>query len=206
MKTHDLVLFGLFAGALGCGGSSTARVNLFDAPPQGVVAVSIYVKSVDAHMAGDAAGDSAAPEDASIDSDGKWETLNVGKSIDLVQHQGESAALVLGELSLPQGKITQIRLVVDPDQANTATFADGRVCALDTSRVERKGIKVNHVFKAVAASSGDTNEVFLDFDLAQSMQAAGDCFVLRPVLKLTRVKNKGKEVDTLPSAAKGPRG
>src|SRR4051812_13458455 len=104
-----------------CGGA-TADLYLFDAPPAGVTSVRLTVASMDVHVDDtgkkDKADDAA---DGSIDDDKKWQSLTVGKVIDLVEHQGEDAADDLGELDLPDGKITQIRLKLDLDAPQVAT-------------------------------------------------------------------------------------
>ncbi len=203
MKLTNLVGLAGVALAIGCGGSNTATLYLYDAAPAGVTAVNVYVKSMDVHVeTGDTAAsttDSADPNDTSIDNDGKWESLPVDKSIDLLQHQGQTAADVLGQVTLPDGKVTQLRLVIDPAQPNTATFADGSTCALDTTLVARTGIKINHVFKAFQTTDGHA-DVFVHFDLDHSLVAEGTCFSLRPVLKLEAggVQRHGKPVDLTP--------
>jgi hypothetical protein len=178
-----------FMSSLCACGQAQATLSLMDAPPSGVTAVSIFVASMDVHVNdGGTGGDSGSnPNDATIDDDDKWHSLSVNKSIDLVQHQGESAAAMLGQLELPAGKITQLRLVIDTTKANTATY-NGSSCALDTTKVETRGIKINHVFKALSASKGDKVDITVDFDLADSLSPKGDCFELSPRLKLHKVK------------------
>lgn len=182
-----LALFGLAA----CGGSPTIELNLMDAPPEGVTAVKLFVASMDVHVAGDGAKD-ADPADDSIDDDGKWTSLSVGREIDLVQHQGESAADVLGQLELPEGKITQIRLHLDETRPNVATY-QGVDCDLDLSRINAKGIKISHPFKAIQASGDDAIEAWVDVELDRSLKPSGSCFQLEPVVKLHRVKVDGKD-------------
>lgn len=180
----------ILAGALvltGCGGGSTAELRLMDAPPEGVTAVKITVDSMQVHVAGD---------DEEEDGEAGWETLAVGKTIDLVQHQGESAAEVLGQLELPEGKITQIRLVIDTSAPgnNTATL-NGTDCELDVSKVDVKGVKIIHPFKAFPSEAGGEIEVLVDFRLDESLKPAGSCFVLEPRLHLDKVKVDGETVE-----------
>jgi hypothetical protein len=134
----------------------------------------------------------ADPNDSSIDSDDKWQTLPVDKQIDLVAHQGETAADVLGQLDLPEGKITQIRLVIDLTKPNVATF-NGADCNLDMAKIEAKGIKINHAFKALDPDGGEA-QVWVDFELDKAMTPKGDCFQLEPKLKLHKVKVDGSDV------------
>lgn len=162
-----------------------------DAPPAGVTAVKIWVAAMQVHVDTKEKAMSADPNDASIDDDGKWHSLTVNRSIDLVQHQGETAADVLGQLELPEGKVTQVRLVIDTAKPNVATRG-GVDCDLDTSRVAEKGIKLNHVFKAFSTKLGAKQEILVDFDLGTSMIESGACYVLAPKLELRKVKTDGK--------------
>lgn len=176
-----------------CGSSSTMELKLMDAPPEGVTAVNIYVASMQVHLVDTRKDTSADPNDASIDDDDKWQSLTVNKSIDLVQHQGETAADVLGQLDLPEGKITQIRLVIDTTKPNTAVF-NGTPCDLDLTKVAAKGIKIDHPFKAFDSKDGSKFEVWIDFRLDESLKAKGSCFQLEPKLKLHKVKADGGEL------------
>lgn len=205
MRTSHLMTLCLSAGLAACGGSSTLDLKLFDAPPAGVTAVNIYIASMQVHVDDDATDAADAnkttaqkagsrdPNDATIDDDSKWVSLTVNKSIDLVAHQGETAAELLGQLTLPEGKITQLRLVVDTTQPNTATL-NGVACDLDMSRVAKKGIKINHVFKAFKSTAKSHGEVFVDFDLSNALQAQGNCFLLEPHLRLHKVRLQGADV------------
>ena len=194
MRTKLLVLI---CGALmaGCGGgSSSAQLKLMDAPPSGVTAVNITVASMQVHVDDKNSTKGGDPADGSIDDDAKWVSLPVNKRIDLVQHQGETAAEVLGQLDLPEGKITQIRLLIDTSKPenNTATVA-GKACNLDVAKVAKKGIKINHAFKALESKSGAKHEVFVDFELDKSLKSKDSCYELEPKLKLAHVKTDGKD-------------
>lgn len=174
-------------------GESSAEFRLMDAPPPGVTSVKIHVLAIHAHVDDKSAKD-ADPTDAKIDDSAKWVVLGVGRTIDLVAHQGESAADVLGKLNLPDGKITQIRLVVDTIKAGTATF-NGKDCALDMTKVAKKGIKINHVFKAFETGVEKHHIVWVDFELDNSMKDdKKGCFELEPKLKLHKVKRDGVDV------------
>lgn len=192
-----LALAALAALAAACGSSgATAEFKLQDAPPPGVTSVKVTVLAAQAHVVDLSKAKDADPADASIDDDASWVTLNVNRTIDLVAHQGETAAESLGSLDLPAGKITQLRLKLDTSAAdrNTLTSAAG-TCNLDVSKVEVKGIKINHVFKAFESKAGAKGEVYLDFDLSESLKEdkAGGCYRLEPHLKLHKVKTDGKD-------------
>jgi hypothetical protein len=174
------------------GGENTATLHLMDAPPEGVTAVKLTVAAMQLHVVPgkDGPSSSSAADDDSIDDhEDAWRSLTVGRQIDLVQHQGETAADVLGELGLPEGKITQIRLVLDTSEPanNVATFR-GADCTLDVAKVAKKGIKIPHAFKAFQARADGRTSVWVDFELDKSLKSSGDCFELEPKLKLHKVK------------------
>lgn len=188
--THTLPL-ALSLALTACGSEgSTAELNLMDAPPEGVTSVRLTVAAMQVHVVPTAeAPDSADPADASIDDDDKWVSLSVDRQIDLVLHQGETAADKLGELPLPEGKITQIRLILDtstPDK-NVATLR-GNDCNLDVTKVAKKGIKIPHAFKAFESQAGKRHHVWVDFELDKSLKEKGSCLELEPKLKLHKVK------------------
>ncbi len=177
---------------MGCGESVTAEFLLMDGPPDNVKAVKIFVTSVAAHVVDkDQEKDkviSDDPADTTIDQDDKWQTLDVGKEIDLVQFQGESAAAALGQLELPAGKITQARLRLDPQKPNVVVKSDDTTCNLDLTQIPPTGMKINHVFKVFQFKDGNEVQLLMELDLSEAMKAKGDCYELLPVLKLTKVK------------------
>jgi hypothetical protein len=139
----------------------------------------------------------APPEEVDDDGEGSWVTLDVDRTIDLVQHQGETAADILGQLQLPAGKITQLRLVLDTSvpENNVATL-NGVDCNLDTKRVSKQGVKLNHVFKAFESKAHGTVHLWVDFDLEKSLKANKDgCFDLEPQLRLAHAKMDDQDVD-----------
>lgn len=182
----------LVAAALSACGGATAELRLMDAPPEGVTAVKIHVASMQVHVDDKDKAKDADPADTSIDADGKWQTLAVDKQIDLVAHQGEDAAAVLGQLDLPEGKITQIRLVLDTSKPNVATY-DGADCSLDLSKIAPSGIKISHVFKALDPAGGEA-QIWVDLELDKALTKKGDCFQLESKLKLHKVKVDGSDV------------
>lgn len=192
MKTQELLSLVLGFGLVGCGAAgSTADLALMDAPPAGVTAVVIQVAAMQVHVEDN---DDAMDSDSGtgIDDDSKWESLSVNRSIDLVQHQGETAAELLGQLPLPPGKITQIRLVIDTAGENYAVKG-GQRCSLDTTKVAKKGIKIEHPFKAWKSVKDTKHFILVDVDLERSLNAKGDCFELDPKIELKKVKIDDKD-------------
>jgi hypothetical protein len=197
-------LTALAVSACGSAGS-TATLKLMDKPTDDVSKVEITVASMQVHVVKpDDAKTQADPADASVDdatvaTDGAtygWQSLAVNKKIDLLAHVGEGAAATLGDLPLPEGKITQIRLVLDTTAGNNvATKKDGSTCNLDTEKVAKKGIKINHVFKAFQSKENAKHEVVVDFDVDESLKEDKDtgCWKLEPKLKLVKVKTDGAD-------------
>lgn len=202
LRFHHYVFGFACLGLSACNGS-TAIIKLMDAPFAGVTAVNIFIATVDVHMAGVSQesnenedkqkNKNKDPDNTDAENNG-WQTLEVNKTINLMEHQGEDAAILLGELSLPSGKITQIRLNLDLDEPQTV-IKDNVDCAMDTSQVPTTGIKIIHPFKAFDSKNKIENEILLDFDLAESLTESGTCFKLKPVLHLVKVKANGKNVD-----------
>lgn len=193
MKNQELLSLVLGFGLVGCGAAgSTADLALMDAPPAGVTAVVIQVAAMQVHVDDDNDDNSGSNSGPSIDDDDRWESLSVNRSIDLVQHQGETAAELLGQLPLPPGKITQIRLVIDTAGENYAVKG-GQRCSLDTSKVAKKGIKIEHPFKAWKSVKDTKHFILVDVDLERSLNAKGDCFELDPKIELKKVKIDDKD-------------
>ena len=145
------------------------------------VAHAVAVASIQVHVDDKTKTTSDDAADTKKDGDGKWKTLLVNKPVDLVLAQTETAAVKLGELPLPDGKITQIRLMLDSTQKNTAKVGD-KTCDLDLSKV-KDGLKINHPFKALDVGTGKKHQVWVDFKLDEAMAPTKDCYALKPVLR-----------------------
>jgi hypothetical protein len=175
-------------GLVGCGGKGTLSLRLTDAPPdtENMSAVMVTISKMEVHLAG---GDGDGPEDKGKDGSG-WHLLDrPAQSYDLLQLQNDVTA-ALGEMELPEGKITQIRMHLDPAAINEVRLVRGAVCALDLSNVERTGVKINHPFKAFPIEAGETTVAVVDFDVKESVSKEGDCvYRLNPVIKLKSVKH-----------------
>jgi hypothetical protein len=183
-------LITLVAGA--CSSTGTVALSLTDAPPDmaAMSAVTVTLSRVEAHFAG--------VDDGDKEEDGGWRSLDTARSFDLLRLQhGVSEAL--GELELPEGKITQIRLFIDESGPNAVTLASGQVCALDLRAVDKTGVKISHPFKALAVEPGRRLEVVIDFDVKESVEQDAPCaFRLAPVIKIKSVKDT---TDLTPSVA-----
>jgi hypothetical protein len=183
------LLASLLAG--GCGGGTLA-LRITDAPPdtENMSSVVVTLAKIEAHLAGqgghDHDGGMKAKDD---DGHGGWHTLiPVQRSYDLLKLQNDVTE-ALGELELPEGKITQIRLFIDPAGPNVITLKSGQACPLDLHAVDHGGVKINHPFKALSIQDGRRVEAVIDFDLKESVERDGHClYRLKPVIKLKSVK------------------
>lgn len=206
-------LFGLaaVAFALGaCNSSHKVTLELTDAPPDTSTIEHVYVtlNHVEVHVAGadddgaDAGAESAKSKDDTETSDGGendtsdgedgaggWRTVTPkAGTFDLVALQNDVRA-ALGELDLPSGKITQIRLFIDGAGKNEVVLTSGETCPLDLSNVPSTGIKINHPFKALDVEDSSKLNLVVDFDLNESLDQGGTCsFTLKPVIKLKHVE------------------
>jgi hypothetical protein len=188
---------GLVALAVGaCSGNGTLSLRLTDAPPDLTTlgTVTITLARVEAHFAGGEHDDeiatdagTKADDESGKDKDSGWQSvLSTPRSFDLLKLQND-VTTTLGELSLPPGKITQLRLFIDPHGPNDITLKSGQMCSLDLREVDQTGVKIVHPFKI---TSGKTTDVVLDFDVKESVQMDGPCvFRLSPVIKVKSVKD-----------------
>jgi hypothetical protein len=180
-------------------GNTTVTLELTDAPPDmtKIEHVFITLERVEVHVAGnddDDDNDNDNDNDAKKNSVGDddragWRTVPAPDStFDLVALQNDVRAS-LGELELPSGKITQIRLFMALDGRNEVVLVSGDTCALDLEQVPTTGIKINHPFKAIDVEDSSKINLVVDFDLAESVDQIGACeFRLKPVIKLKHVE------------------
>jgi hypothetical protein len=173
----------------GCSGSSTLVLQLTDAPPDlaAMSAALVTLDDIDVHLAG--SGSNQTKRDEPDEDEGGWVTLaREPQTYDLLKLQNDVVA-AMGEFALPEGKITQIRLHLDPAGKNEIQLKDGQVCPLDMRNVPAEGVKINHPFKALDLEDGHRTSVVVDFDLKESVSQEATCtFRLNPVIKLKSSK------------------
>jgi hypothetical protein len=206
-------LFGLAAAALAlaaCGSNTRVALELTDAPPDTTTIEHAFVtlSRVEVHVAGDddeAKGGTESAKNGNNDEasvaaggqgdadgtaeDGGWRTVTpAAGTFDLMALRNDVVA-TLGELDLPSGKITQIRLFIDAAGRNEVVLASGQTCPLDLSSVPPTGVKINHPFKALDVQESPKLRIVVDFDLDESLAQSGACsFALKPVIKIKRVE------------------
>jgi hypothetical protein len=197
-----------------CGSSTggTVALELTDAPPDLTTLdkVEVTIGAVEVHVAGGkldnsrssghADGKVDGKDDVSghsnVDGGGTWITVTEhAGTFDLLALQNDVTA-PLGNFVLPDGKITQIRLFIDPAGRNAAVLKAGDECLLDITKVSKDGIKINHAFKAIDAPSDGQVRVVVDFDVKESVDQKAECsFSLNPVIKIKKVETKAEKDD-----------
>ncbi len=179
----SLTLFGASFALAGCGnGGAVLALELTDAPPDlaTLERVTVTLSAVEVHVVGKD-GDASKIEEKS------WRRItSTPGTFDLLSLQNDVTA-PLGEIEV-DGKITQIRLFIDPNGKNEVVLKTGETCKLDVASVDSTGIKINHPFKAIDAVDGQTTKVVVDFDVKESVDQTGGCaFTLKPVIKIKRI-------------------
>lgn len=177
-----VLLSSLFVAACGGGGGSssgsgTLGVSLTDAPACGFDAVNVTVSKVRVHQS------STANE-----NDVGWSeiTLNPARKINLL-NLTNGALENLGQVPLPAGHYTQLRLVLVANSGNTAANSvvlSGTTAeiAIDTPSAVQSGIKLINEFDV---ASGQRVDLVLDFDACKSIVTRGNgTYALKPVIQV----------------------
>lgn len=146
--------------------NSNAKVQLVltDAPAA-YDAVNIEIKSIQINTGGDA--------------DSNWVTYPVTPAIyDLLQLRNGGYVTMGDPVTLPAGKIEQIRLILG---TNNSVIVDGQSYALTTPSAQQSGLKIN--FHKELSSDG-VYKIWLDFDAGRSIVKTGNGkYILKPVIK-----------------------
>ncbi|HJU84622.1 MAG TPA: DUF4382 domain-containing protein, partial [Holophagaceae bacterium] len=175
MKPARLLLTPLIAASalglfLGCGssgsggGSGSMNVHLVDGPINGYTAINLNIQKLE------------------INGPDGWVTLSTpNKTVNLLSLTGGVSETLAAGVSLPVGHYGQMRLVLG--SGNTVTLSDGSTVDLTTPSGMQSGIKLVVSFDVQA---GTTEDVFIDFDAAHSIQVvqtgASNKYILRPTL------------------------
>jgi len=175
-------------GGGGGGGGSTPQpgtlgVSLTDAPACGYDQVNVTVAKVRVHQS------SSADESAA-----GWQeiTLNPARKINLLGLQN-GVLENLGQVPLPAGHYTQIRLVLVANgsgaPANSVVPTGGSETPLDTPSAVQTGIKLINQFDVPA---GGRVDLVLDFDACKSVVARGNgSYGLKPVVRVVPTQLNG---------------
>jgi len=177
------VLVAGLAGLAACGGgggggtgSGSLRLALTDAPSCGYDAVYVTVERVRVHQSSGA-----------TDADGGWSeiVLNPARRVDLLGLTN-GVLMELGQMPLPAGKYTQMRLVLadtgnGQSLANAVVPTGGAEVTLKTPSGQQTGIKTNINIDIAENKMAD---FVLDFDACKSVVRAGNSgqYLLKPVV------------------------
>jgi hypothetical protein len=188
-----LLLLGVLAVLAGCGsnrntstrpGFGSVHVLMTDAPAD-YDQVNVVVREVRVHQAG--TGDGSG--------DDGWIVIPITETtFDLLQlRNGVETTLGISE-NVPVGHYDQIRLVLG---SGSNVVVGGVTHPLTVPSGMESGIKVNGGFDVV---EGETRELLLDFDAAQSIHVTGNGkYMLHPVIRLVQ----GEVIPVTPGAIHG---
>jgi hypothetical protein len=196
MKTFACIRAAFGAALLGslfaCGGGGsgdgsapvvaekgTLRVAMTDAPACGYDAVNVTVTKVRVHQAATAAEGEAGWQDVTVDPPARIDLLSLTNGV----------LYELGQVQLPVGKYTQLRLVLAENGGNTplansvVLTDDKREVALKTPSGQQSGLKVHANIDVAANQLAD---FVIDFDACKSVVKAGNSgqYLLKPVLSV----------------------
>lgn len=174
------------AGSLaiaGCGGGGggdapqtmgSLRVAVTDAPACGFDQVNITIDRVRVHAQQGADENASGWRDLALSPPRKINLLDLTNGV----------LEELGQMALPAGQYTQLRLVLQPNAgakpANSVVPTGASEQPLDTPSAAQSGIKLIHPFTVPAGGLAD---VLLDFDACKSIVRRGNgSFGLKPVI------------------------
>lgn len=144
----------------------TARLQVWltDAPGD-YQEVNIDIQGVEIHTSGN-------------ETEKGWQSVNVNQGVYDLLKLTNGLDTLLGELVLPAGKISQIRLKLGN---NNSVKVNGNEFDLDTPSGQQSGLKLQ-VHETLA--EGVTYKILLDFDVARSIVETGSGqYKLKPVIR-----------------------
>lgn len=190
-KTAKIFLLGLIAVFLVCCDSddddkpAKVQIWLTDAPGD-YQEVNIDLQEVKVHV-----GDN--------DEESGWQSLPTKEGIYNLLDLTNGLDTLLGEIELPAGKISQVRLVLGDD--NTVKV-NGDVFELATPSAQQSGLKLQ-VHQTLSA--GITYKILLDFDVARSIVTTGNGgYILKPVIRTITEAQDGAIKGVVVPAASTP--
>lgn len=156
----------------------TLRLAMTDAPACGYDAVNVTVAKVRVHQSANAAESEAGWQDLPVDPPARIDLLSLTNGV----------LFELGQLPLPVGKYTQLRLVLAENGSSTplanSVIPTGKnEVALKTPSGQQSGLKANANIDVAANQMAD---FVIDFDACKSVVKAGNSgqYLLKPVLSV----------------------
>ena len=120
------------------------------------------------------------------DTEQGWKSMEVTPKIYDLLKLANGEETLLGELDLPAGKLSQIRLKLGE---NNTVMVDGTAHPLATPSAQQSGLKVK-INKVLA--EGIAYKIVLDFDAAKSVVKTGaGTYILKPVIRAITEVNGG---------------
>ena len=170
----------------GSSGTSSMSVYLVDGPAA-YDKVNIDIQSVQVKSSTDV-------------SESDWQSLTIPRTgiYNLLDFKNGLETL-LGTIQLPAGKISQIRLILGP---NNSVVVGGATYPLTTPSAQQSGLKLAINADLVA---GVDYKIWIDFDAARSIvQTGSGSYILKPVIRtFTQAESGAIKGLVLPVAAKG---
>jgi hypothetical protein len=144
--------------------NAVLQVMLTDAPAD-YNAVLIDIQDIQIHVSDN-------------DAEGSWQSLDVNKGVYNLLDFRNGMDTLLGSIELPAGKISQLRLVLGP---NNQLDTGGELYELETPSAQQSGLKFNiHA----NLTGGVVYKVWIDFDAARSIVVKGNGgYLLKPVIR-----------------------
>ena len=175
MKKFLILLMGVSISIVACNkngspeptaGNASINIYLVDAPGA-YEKVFIDIQDVQVKAAADA-------------SENGWQSLNIArKGVYNLLNFKNGLDTLLGSLSLPAGKISQLRLVLG---TNNSVVLKGVSYPLETPSAQQSGLKLA-INETIAA--GVNYRYWIDFDAARSIVQTGNLkYILKPVIKV----------------------
>lgn len=170
-------------GGGGGGGTGTLNVSMTDAPACGFDEVNVTVNMVRVHQSANVGENASGWVDIPV-------TPTKINLLDLTN--GVMASL--GQTTLPVGRYTQLRLVLDRNTGGTmansvVSSTGGGEVELTTPSAATSGIKLNG---NIEVTENNTTDIALDFDACKSIVQRGNgAYNLKPVIRIIPMATAG---------------
>jgi hypothetical protein len=170
-------------GGGGGGGTGTLNVSMTDAPACGFNEVNVTVNMVRVHQSANV-GDNASG----------WVDIPVTPTKINLLDLTNGVMASLGQTTLPVGRYTQLRLVLDRNTGGTmansvVSSTGGGEVELTTPSAATSGIKLNG---NIEVTENNTTDIALDFDACKSIVKRGNgAYNLKPVIRIIPMATAG---------------
>jgi hypothetical protein len=171
-------------GGGGGGGTGTLNVSMTDAPACGFDEVNVTVNMVRVHQSDNAGENASGWVDIPISPSRKINLLDLTNGV----------MTNLGQTTLPVGRYTQLRLVLDRNTGGTiansvVSSSGGGEVELTTPSAATSGIKLNG---NIEVTENNTTDITLDFDACKSIVKRGNgAYNLKPVIRIIPIATAG---------------